>query len=123
MAVPPSRVRRLRRLAPLLPLAGLGPVKRFLSRRIDRLAPGPSEEVRATARVEVWGEARDASGRSVSATLETPEAYHFTALSAVAAAERAAAGAVPLGAHTPSGAFGADFALSIPGVVAGELKA
>ncbi|MES1210757.1 MAG: saccharopine dehydrogenase NADP-binding domain-containing protein, partial [Acidobacteriota bacterium] len=45
---PPKQIRRMRRLAPFLPLAGWPPLKRFLQRRVDRRAPGPSEEVRQT---------------------------------------------------------------------------
>ncbi|HBL31745.1 MAG TPA: hypothetical protein DD490_33395 [Acidobacteria bacterium] len=120
-ANPPSQIRRLRRLRPLLPLAGWAPIKRFLQGRVGRLAPGPSAEVRATARVFLWGEAQNASGARVSAHLETPEGYRFTALSAVECARRAAAGEVPPGAWTPSKAFGTHFVETLPGVVAGEV--
>lgn len=120
---PLSRIRQMRRFAPLLPLAGWKPLKRFLQRRVDRQAePGPSEEIRRTTRTWLWGEARNAAGARVTATLETPEAYHLTAVSAVECARRAAAGEVEPGAWTPSKAFGADFVESLPGVVAGEIR-
>lgn len=115
---PPGQIRRMRRLAPFLPLAGWKPLKRFLQRRVDRRAPGPSAEVRKTARTYLWGEAKNAAGARVTATLETPEAYQLTAVSAVECARRAAAGEVPAGAWTPSKAFGARFVDSLPGVVA-----
>ena len=120
---PPSQIRRMRRLAPFLPLAGWKPVKRFLQRRVDRREPGPSEEVRKTARVYLKGEAKNAAGARVTATLETPEAYQLTAVSAVECARRAAAGEVPAGAWTPSKAFGARFVDTLPGVVAGPITA
>ena len=81
---------------------------------------GPSEEMRQTARVYLWGEVKDAAGRVVTATLETPESYHFTAVAAVESVERAVQGKVPPGAWTPSKAFGADFVTELPGVVASE---
>jgi short subunit dehydrogenase-like uncharacterized protein len=118
---PPKQIRRLRRLAPFLPLAGWKPLKRFLQRRVDRRAPGPSEEIRQTARVYLWGEAKNAAGARVTATLETPEAYRLTAVSAVECARRAVAGEVPAGAWTPSKAFGARFVDTLPEVVAGEI--
>ena len=65
---------------------------------------------------------RDAAGRRVTATLETPEGYRFTAAAAVTAVERVLAGRVPPGAWTPSRAFGADFVAGLPGVVVGELR-
>ncbi|MFY9824765.1 MAG: saccharopine dehydrogenase NADP-binding domain-containing protein [Thermoanaerobaculia bacterium] len=119
---PPAQIRRMKRLAPLLPLAGWGPVKRLALRWVEKRVTGPSEQVRETARIHLWGEVRNAAGRSVTATLETPEGYRFTASSAVASVERLLQGTVPPGAWTPSRAFGADFVTGLPGVVAGELR-
>lgn len=121
---PGSAIRRMRRLSPFLPVLGWKPVKRFLQRQVDRRVSGPSEETRATARVWLWGEARNAAGETVTATLETPEAYGFTAVSAVASVERLLADGSPVqpGAWTPSRAFGARFVDELPGVVAGEIR-
>jgi short subunit dehydrogenase-like uncharacterized protein len=112
----PKRIARMRRMQPLLPLLGWKPVKRFLQARIDRRAPGPSAEERATARVYLWGEARDAAGKRIEARLSTPEGYRLTAASAVSAVEKVLAGAVPPGAWTPSKAFGAGFVGELEGV-------
>src|SRR6185369_9533415 len=117
---PLAAIRRARLFAPFLPLAGLKPVKRFLQRRVDRREPGPGPEVREKARSYLWGEVKNAAGITVTATLETPEGYRLTALSAVECARRAAAGQVPPGAWTPSKAFGTDYVTELPGVVAGE---
>jgi short subunit dehydrogenase-like uncharacterized protein len=119
---PPAQIRRLRRLRFLLPLTGLGPVKRFLAGRVDKREPGPGPEAREKGRTYLWGEVRDAAGATVTATLETPEAYAFTAVSAVSAVERVLAGKVPAGAWTPSRALGADFVAGLPGVVVGEVR-
>jgi short subunit dehydrogenase-like uncharacterized protein len=120
---PPSQIRRIKRLAPLLPLAGWPPVKRFAQRLVERRVAGPTLEQRETARVYLWGQARNAAGRTVTATLETPEAYRFTAESAVTAIERVLAGQVPPGAWTASQAFGSGFVTELPGVAAGEVQA
>ena len=116
---PPAAIRRARLFAPFLPLAGLKPVKRLLLRRVDRREPGPGPEARARARSFLWGEVKNASGATVTATLETPEGYRLTALSSVECARRAAAGLVPPGAWTPSKAFGAGYVTELPGVAAG----
>jgi short subunit dehydrogenase-like uncharacterized protein len=121
-AAPYKAIRRLRSVAKLAPLAAVGPVKRWLQRRVDRTVTGPSAELRATARTYLWGEAKDAAGRTVTARLETPEAYAFTAVSAVEAAARAAEGAVPPGAWTPARAFGTRFVDGLPGVVASPVE-
>jgi short subunit dehydrogenase-like uncharacterized protein len=118
---PPGTIRKMKRFAPLLPLAGWKPVKRFAQRWVERKVTGPSEHARQTARVYLWGQARNAA-RSVTSTLETPEGYHFTAVSAVASVERVLQGTVQPGAWTPSRAFGADFVASLPGVVVGEIR-
>jgi short subunit dehydrogenase-like uncharacterized protein len=120
---PPAQIRRMKRLAPLLPLAGWPPVKRFAQRWVERRVTGPTPEQRETARVYLWGQARNAAGRTVTATLETPEAYRFTAESAVAAVERVLGGKVQPGAWTASRAFGAGFVMELPGVVAGSIQA
>jgi short subunit dehydrogenase-like uncharacterized protein len=112
----------MKRLAPLLPLAGWGPIKRLALAWVDRKVTGPSEEMRETARVHLWGEAKDAAGRKVTSTIETPEGYRFTAISAVESVIRVLAGRVQPGAWTPSKAFGADFVTELPGVVAGEVR-
>ncbi len=115
---PPKTIRRMRRMNLFLPLLGWKPLKRFLQRQVEKRVTGPSEEIRRTARMELWGEVRNAAGRSVTSTLTTPEAYHLTAVTAVESAERAARGEVPPGAWTPSKAFGKDYVLEFPGVVA-----
>jgi short subunit dehydrogenase-like uncharacterized protein len=89
---------------------------------VEKRVTGPTPEQRETARVYLWGEARNAAGRTATATLETPEGYRFTAVSAVTSVERVLAGKVQPGAWTPSRAFGADFVTELPGVVAGEVR-
>jgi short subunit dehydrogenase-like uncharacterized protein len=119
---PPAAIRRMKRLAPFLPLAGWGPVKRLAQKWVEKKVTGPSEQMRETGRVYLWGEAKDAAGRTVTSTIETPEGYHFTAVSAVESVVRLLAGRVQPGAWTPSKAFGADFVTELPGVVAGEVR-
>jgi saccharopine dehydrogenase (NAD+, L-lysine-forming) len=119
--MPPSAVRRLRWLNPLLPVAGWGPIKRRLQRAVDRRAIGPSAEARATARTYLWGEIEGEGGRRLSATLETPEAYAFTAVSAIACARKVLAGEVKPGAWTAAQAFGSRFVDGLPGVAAGPI--
>jgi short subunit dehydrogenase-like uncharacterized protein len=119
---PPAAIRRMKRMAPLLPLAGWGPVKRLAKKWVEKKVTGPSEQMRETGRVYLWGEAKDAAGRKVTSTIETPEGYRFTAVSAVESMVRVLAGRVQPGAWTPSKAFGADFVTELPEVVAGEVR-
>lgn len=113
-AVPPKTVRMMRLTRPILPLLGTAPVQRFLKARIAARTPGPSAERRAGARSRLWGEVRDAHGRVLQSRLVAPDGYSLTAMTAVAAAQRVAAGGVPVGFQTPSSAFGKDFILAFP---------
>ncbi len=97
-------------------LLGSAPVQRLLKRVVQRGAPGPSDAQRARGASRLWGEVMDGAGARAVSRLRTPEGYTLTALTAVAAAEKALAEQAPLGFQTPSLAFGADWILEIPGV-------
>ena len=113
-ALPPSAVRlaQLSRIgAPLLRSARL---RSALGALLDRVLTGPDAAARAEGRSYLWACARDDTGGSAEAWLETAEGYAFTALAAIPAIERTLT--QPLaGALTPALAFGADFVLEIPG--------
>lgn len=110
-AVSPKAVKWMRLSRPILPLLGTAPAQKLLKARIAARTPGPSAERRAGARSRLWGEVRDANGRVLQARLVAPDGYSLTAMTAVAAATRVAAGGVARGFQTPSRAFGADFIL------------
>jgi short subunit dehydrogenase-like uncharacterized protein len=122
MAVAKGVARAASALRFFAPVLRFGPVVRFLQNEVERLARGPSEEHRKTARMSIWGRVEDAAGKAVDARLEVPEGYELTALAAVAAAERVLAGRVAPGATTPSRAFGADFVTTLPGVGPLEIR-
>ncbi len=113
-AVPPKTVRMMLLTRPILPLLGTAPIQRLLKARIQRRTPGPSAERRAGARSRLWGEVRDAAGNVMQSRLVAPDGYSLTAMTAVAAATRVAAGGVATGFQTPSRAFGKDFILAFP---------
>lgn len=107
--------RVLARLAPALPFVGRPRlVRRALAALVDRGPTGPSSEARARGRCYVWARADDERGGEAQAWLETAEGYDFTARAVVLAVERLLA-EPRVGALTPAGAFGAEFALQVPG--------
>ena len=115
MAMPPGAAKMLRRSRPFGWLLASGPVQRFLLRRIEQAEKGPSAEVRASARMQVWGEVRNAAGDRRSATLTTPEGYRLTAIASIEAARRVLADGSQPGYRTPSRAFGATFVSQLEG--------
>ncbi len=118
---PPGAIRRMRRMRPLLPLAGFTPVKRLAQWWVGRTVTGPDADQRATARVCLWGEVSNPAGDVRRATMETPEGYAFTAASSVECALRLLAGRAQPGAWTPARAFGSDLAFELPGVTGGQI--
>ncbi len=116
VGVSPAGIARVRRLRLLAPVVGLKPIKRAVQWAIGRRVTGPSETQRAAGRTYLWGRVENARGRGATATFDTPEGYTFTAVAAVDAALRVAAGEVAEGAMTPSLAFGADYVETLPGV-------
>lgn len=97
---------------PIKRLLGSAAVQRFVKGRIDAHLPaGPSAAQRTEGKSTLLAEAWNAAGHRVASRLRTPEAYHFTALTAVEVAHRAATGSAVPGFQTPSTAFGADFVM------------
>jgi short subunit dehydrogenase-like uncharacterized protein len=115
MAMPERTIARLRRGRPLMVLLKLAPLRRLAAARARKRPAGPSPERLAKGETRLWGEARDGAGKVVAARLRGPQAYRWTAITAVAAVERVIAGEVEPGFETPAGAFGPDFVLG-PGV-------
>jgi short subunit dehydrogenase-like uncharacterized protein len=79
------------------------------------LPEGPAEAARRLARPVIVAEAEDAWRRVSRARLGTADGYDFTALAAVAIAERVIAGDFEPGFQTPGRVYGPDFVLSIEG--------
>ena len=121
MATHRGAVRGLRLARWLAPLLRTEFMKRRARARVRAMPAGPSPEALQRTRSYVYGEVRDAEGRSARATLDAPSGYVLTAQAAVRAAMRVLAGGVPIGFQTPSRAFGADFVLGMPSVVRTDL--
>jgi short subunit dehydrogenase-like uncharacterized protein len=103
-------------------LTRLYPMKSLIMGIVGRTVSGPSQEERENGFAIVWGEARNAEGRTVELRYRTPDGYHLTVDSSLKSMERLLKGGVQLGAVTPSQAFGADFINDISGVEIGTVK-
>jgi len=91
------------------------PWQAALKTQMKWLARDPSPQERRAGWGILVGEARDANGRCARSRLHTGDVYWFTALSAVAVAERCLAGEWKPGFQTPSRVFGPDFVLALDG--------
>jgi short subunit dehydrogenase-like uncharacterized protein len=116
MVVSPKGIAAARRANWLRPLLGLGPVVRFLQRRIEVRVTGPSEEARARTRSRIWGEARNAKGEHRRVEIDTPNGYDLTVTGALGIVQHLLDTPVPGGFYTPAMLMGADYVLTLPGV-------
>jgi short subunit dehydrogenase-like uncharacterized protein len=114
LAMPANAVRSMGMLRLVSPLLAVPVLRRFVESQIDARVVGPSAEVRATARMQIWGRVTHADGRTIEGTAQTPEGYRLTAMAAVESAMRVLTDAPPAGYHTPSSAFGSGFLESLP---------
>ena len=121
-AMTPAQRRAVRLSRWIAPLLAWAPVRRRLVARARARKPGPSDASRQRGETRLWGEVRDAAGRTAISRLVAPEGYTLTARTAVAAAKRLLAGGVDFGFLTPSRAFGADFILEQPGTRREDVK-
>jgi short subunit dehydrogenase-like uncharacterized protein len=115
MAVPKRPAQMLRLARPLLPLLGLRPVQNLIKKRIEAAPAGPDDRARATAHLDLWGEAKTADGQTTVSRLRTPESYTLTARMALSIAQKICSGQHTPGFQTPSTAYGKDLILEFPG--------
>lgn len=122
-AIPPGNYKWVRLQRYLGPLLRSEWVRNLARRRIERQPAGPDEQQRQTGRSLVWGEVENAAGERHVARYEGPEGYRLTAISSLLVVKRVRDGQAPVGHQTPAGAYGADFALEIPGSHRADVKA
>jgi short subunit dehydrogenase-like uncharacterized protein len=116
MSLPPATISRLRLMKWIQPLLGLAPVQSFMKSRVDGTVSGPTDEGRKNSFSELWGEATSADGRSVSATMTTPNGYDLTVSASLGIVAFLLENDVEGGYYTPSLLMGSDYAMSLPGV-------
>lgn len=97
-------------------LLGAPRVQTLLKRVVERAAPTPTAADRERGHTRVWASVRNDQGERRVARLRGPEAYAFTARTAVAAMAQVVEGPPAVGAHTPATALGASFVSGIEGV-------
>jgi short subunit dehydrogenase-like uncharacterized protein len=83
---------------------------------VDFLPDGPSDDDRRHGTRTVVVEAEDRTGRTVCSRVVTPEAYRFTAATALTIAGRVLRDDFQPGFQTPARVYGADFVLGLEGV-------
>jgi short subunit dehydrogenase-like uncharacterized protein len=116
MAAPPSAILRMKRLRMVKPLLSMQWVQNVMKRRIEKSVTGPEVGARQNSQMQLWGEVSSADGRSVSATMTTPDGYDVTVIASLGIVEYLLENDVEGGFYTPSLLMGADYAVSLPGI-------
>ena len=122
-ALPDSLIRMLPSLERLSSTVGWPFIQSTAGLLIRTQPAGPSLAKRQGSSSEILGEIEDLDGHKVRAVIRGPNAYTWTAITALDAVEKLLAGAVSPGFHTPGTAFGADFILGCDQVSRQELTA
>ncbi|HZF25553.1 MAG TPA: saccharopine dehydrogenase NADP-binding domain-containing protein [Steroidobacteraceae bacterium] len=118
----PRAVRRLRRLDRWRLVLGLGAVQSWLKRRVERSARGPDTEQRERTPVLLWGEGRNAAGRTIVGRMRVANGYTTTVHSSLVLVERMLDATTPTGYRTPSQVVGADFVSRLPGATGVSIR-
>ena len=116
MSAPPSSIMQMKRMRMLKPLLTMQWVQNLMKRRVERSVTGPEIGERQSSQMQLWGEVSTADGRSVSATMTTPNGYDVTVTASLGIVEHLLENDVEGGFYTPSLLMGSDYAASLPGV-------
>jgi len=116
MSAPPSTIMRMKRLRMARPLLSMQWVQNAMKRRIENSVTGPGKEARQASEMQLWGEVSSADGRSISATMTTPDGYDVTVMASLGIVQHLLENEIEGGFYTPSLLMGADYAKSLPGV-------
>ena len=100
--ISPRGAKGIRRLNWIRWLLVMKFVHNYMKNKAGKSAKGPGEEQRKTQRTYLWGEVKNAEGKTVTARLETCNGYTLTYLGAVEVAKFLMENKVTGGAYTPS---------------------
>jgi short subunit dehydrogenase-like uncharacterized protein len=91
-------------------------IRKFIKKKIDARAPGPTDEMRSKSSSLIWGQAINAAGKTATARMKGPDGYTLTTHSSLLIAQKILQGNFLPGYQTPASAYGEDLVLQIPGV-------
>ncbi|GHJ17354.1 MULTISPECIES: saccharopine dehydrogenase family protein [unclassified Micromonospora] len=119
----PAPIRLALRAAPAAPWLVTSPAaRRVRAALLARLPDGPTPAQLDAGRTLVHGLVRDDAGTVAEAVLTGPDAYRYSAHTAVELLARTAAGDAPPGYRTPAEVHGPQIALTTPGTTLRDLR-
>ena len=115
VASSPKQVARMRRVNSFAPLLRQRWLKSLLKFGIEHRLQPPTQAQRDDAPSHVWGEARNAAGKTLTARVRTANGYTLTVHSSLAILAEVLAGVPDPGFTTPALLVGPDFVSTLPG--------
>jgi short subunit dehydrogenase-like uncharacterized protein len=91
-------------------------IRRILKKKIDRRAPGPSDEERSKALSLIWGEATNSKGQKASVRMSTPDGYTLSMHAVLIITRKILEGKFKPGYQTPATAYGEELIMEVPSV-------
>ena len=92
-------------------------VRTIIRKKIKKRPAGPDDEKRSKAKSMIWGEANDATGKTVSAHFSCADGYTLTAHSCLLIAKKVLQGNFKPGYQTPASCYGENLIREIPGTL------
>jgi short subunit dehydrogenase-like uncharacterized protein len=92
-------------------------VKNVIRKKIKQRPAGPNDEQRSAAKSLIWGEAKNAKGRVVTAHFTCADGYTLTAQSCLTIAQKILQGDLKPGYQTPAACYGEALVMEIPGTI------
>jgi short subunit dehydrogenase-like uncharacterized protein len=108
-------IQQMRRVNMMLPMLRQGWLKGLLKLAVHSRLKPPSQTQRDNNPSFVWGEAKNAAGKTLTARMRTANGYTLTVQSSLGILAEVLAGVPDPGYTTPALLVGPDFASSLPG--------
>lgn len=115
MPMPKSMIVGARVMNLARPLMGAKWVQALLKKLAAKYVQGPDQAERENSSTYVWGEARNAAGKVVTARIKTANGYKLTVDGALTIAVRLMAQQQEGGSYTPAMLFGTELVERLPG--------
>ena len=90
-------------------------VRHIIRKKIKAKPAGPSDEQRQKSSSLVWGEACNATGEKINASISCPDGYTLTAHSSLLISKKILDGDFKTGYQTPASCYGENLIMEVPG--------
>ncbi len=90
-------------------------VRGIIQKKINAKPAGPSDEQRQKSAALVWGEATNAAGERINASISCADGYTLTAHSSLLIVKKILEGDLKPGYQTPGGVYGESLIFEVPG--------